>query len=94
MKKKKVKEHKFKFDPVNNPDSIWSRSSSKRIEKQPDAEKIKQMLGIEDEEPEDISTKTPLKMMDIIYQTWGLEADTEEDREEEKEEEEEDEGMD
>lgn len=85
MKKKIKKESKFKFDPINNPDSIWNRSSSKRRGGSMDGQKIRQILGIEDEEKEDISSKSPLKMMDIVFQTWGLEKDTEEEEDEEEE---------
>jgi hypothetical protein len=85
--KKTKKEHKFKYDPVNNPDSMWSRFSSTK--KMKDSDQIKKMLGIEDEEPgeHDISAKQPLKMMDIVLQTWGQQEPGEEDEDD-------DEGMD
>lgn len=63
------KEHKKSYSQTDNPDSIWQRSASKR---QYGAKEIQDMLGIEDEEHKDISDKSPMKMMDIVMQAWGL----------------------
>jgi hypothetical protein len=57
---------------------------------------IKKMLGIEDEGPgdNDISAKQPLKMMDIVLQTWGQQGAGEQSQRDAEEEEDDDEGMD
>jgi hypothetical protein len=86
------------FDPINNADSQFQRQTSKKKVKgkdqgQLDGEMIRQMLGIEDEQQPGIADKSPLKMMDIVYDVWGVpdEVDT---GDEEEFSEEEDEGMD
>lgn len=79
MSKKKAKrEHKRSYNMINNPDSIWSRSSSKRAKSSADTMR---MLDIEEEDPTSIIDKHPLKMMDIVLQSWGV--DTGDDEEEE-----------
>lgn len=86
--KKTKKEHKKSFSQTDNPDSIWQRSSSQR---QYGAKEIQDMLGIEDEERHDIKDKQPMKMMDIVMQSWGLDVErdteTEDDPNEDDEEE-------
>ena len=106
MKKKPKKEHKKNYGQVDNPDSLWQRANSARKVqgKNPNTgmggKEIMQMLGIEDDGAENINDRKPLKMMDIVLQTWEGEDkdrenydeyDPEEDYEIEDEEEEEDE---
>jgi len=91
MTKKIRKEHKKSFDQIDNPDSIWNRGSSNVGGKQKSlgGKEIMQMLGIDHEkEPESVHNKSPLKMMDIVMQTWDIEGEKEEDNEEEDNEEE------
>jgi hypothetical protein len=91
MKKKSQKEHKKRYDPVESPDSIWQRSSSNTGGKKKSlgGKEIMHMLGIDHEdEPASVQDKSPLKMMDIVMQTWDV-GDEEEHEEEEGEEEEE-----
>ena len=78
LKRKKVKKLRLsEFSVANNSvpgggvDSLWGRLTSKKIDKQPSAELIKKKLGIVDEPHQDITAKSPLKMMDIVLQTWG-----------------------
>lgn len=68
---------------VNNPDSMWNRAVSQKKAKVKSlgAKEIMKVLGIEDEGPQDPSEKRPLKMMDIVYDLWGLPKTPEEEEE-------------
>ena len=71
-------EHKFKYDPVNNADSMHQRSSSSRkAAKQAGGAEAMEKLGIEDEGPATSKSKTPLKAMDLVFQKWGILGDDE-----------------
>lgn len=57
------------MDPGINADSTWNRAVST---KQAGGKDIMDMLGLEDEGPQDPSEQKPLKMMDLVMQSWDL----------------------
>lgn len=79
-------DEKQRFDPINNADSQYSRQSAAKAGtiggRSLDGKEIKQILGIEDEEEERIAVKQPLKMMDIVLQTWDDEMELDDEEEE------------
>lgn len=90
------KEHKKNYGQVDNPDSLWQRSNSARKVKGDQSKpslggkEIMQMLDIEDDGMENIYDVKPLKMMDIVLQTWNNEDPPGPGQEEEEHEEEDD----
>jgi hypothetical protein len=71
IKKKKnkriKKEHKKNYDSILNADSMWNRQSS--IKKSKSGKDIQKLLGIGDEEDYK-AEEEPMKMMDIVLQSW------------------------
>lgn len=60
-----MKEHKKSYDPVNNADSMWNRSTSTKKSK--GGKDIQQMLGIEDKGMDRATSRgRPMNLMDIL----------------------------
>jgi hypothetical protein len=72
-KSKKRLQEKTNFDPINNPDSMWSRQSASRKTK--NGASIQQLLGIDYGGPSTQQQNEPMKMMDIVLQKWSEDAD-------------------
>jgi hypothetical protein len=91
IKKKKKLHEKTNFDPLSNPDSMYSRLTADRKSKA--GENIQQMLDLDDEGPGGLKQHEPLKMMDLVLQNWEGDAEkkgkpfaTDEDPEEDSDE--------
>lgn len=69
------------FNTVNNPDSIWSRSSAGRAGAKhkdgPNAQQasgadVAEKMGFESEPFRSVSDAQPMSLMDLVFQTWGV----------------------
>jgi hypothetical protein len=69
-KKKKQLQEKTGFDPINNADSMTSRTNGiRKVGKA--GKEIQKFLDIEDDGPDTFHhTSEPMKMMDLVFQDW------------------------
>jgi len=73
-----LRDHKFSYNMVKNPDSIHQRSSAARAgtiepgDGPYGGRDIMKILGIEDEGPQHHpGNKYPMRLMDLVMDTWA-----------------------